>query len=484
MMLDSKAALLDPQDRSEMLALLPDKLGACLELGAGIGRFTRDLAAKADIVFAVDFMESAINENRRLNGAAGNIQFLTEDVTRLELDVQFDVVFSNWLLMYLSDEAVVQLFAKVLRWLPENGLFVFRESCFHRSGDRKVARSGDPTETPFTSPVENPTVYRSPAAYRGLLAQAQSEETLADGQQQISRLEIVDSRNSATYVKHKKNCNQMVWLCRKSVSNVGDDVGESSRSFQAYLDLNQYTRQGILRYERIFGDGYVSTGGADTTRSFVERLGLQAGQRVLDVGCGIGGGDIYMAEEFGVEVLGVDLSTNMIDLALERSSGLTSLVQYRVCDVTTTPFPAGSFDVIYSRDCILHIQDKAALFESFFTWLRPGGQLLITDYCTSPDETSSEYREYVAQRGYHLLSVEEYGEVIRGAGFSHVEAVDSTAQFVESLEAELARSEEGKEAFVRDFCEEDYTYIVEGWQRKLVRCAQGDQKWGFFHATK
>lgn len=138
MMLDSNAALLDPEDRGEMLSLLPEKLGACLELGAGVGRFTRDLAAKAKSVVAVDFMESAIIENRHVNGAAGNIEFMTEDVTLLELNAQFDVVFSNWLLMYLSDEAVVQLFSKIVRWLPEGGLFVFRESCFHSSGLRYI----------------------------------------------------------------------------------------------------------------------------------------------------------------------------------------------------------------------------------------------------------------------------------------------------------------------------------------------------------
>ena len=37
-------------------------------------------------------------------------------------------------------------------------------------------------------------------------------------------------------------------------------------TFQSFLDQNQYTRNGILRYERIFGKTYVSTGGAETTQ--------------------------------------------------------------------------------------------------------------------------------------------------------------------------------------------------------------------------
>ena len=47
-------------------------------------------------------------------------------------------------------------------------------------------------------------------------------------------------------------------------------------------------------------------------------LDLKPGQKVLDVGCGIGGSAFYMAENFGAEVIGIDLSTNMVNIALER----------------------------------------------------------------------------------------------------------------------------------------------------------------------
>ena len=51
-------------------------------------------------------------------------------------------------------------------------------------------------------------------------------------------------------------------------------------------------------------------------------LKLNENERVLDVGCGIGGGDFYMAEKYGVFVHGVDLSVNMILIAMERASEL------------------------------------------------------------------------------------------------------------------------------------------------------------------
>ena len=63
MMLDSKASELDKEERPEILSLLPPYEGkTVLELGAGIGRFTGELAQKASQVVALDFIESAIKK--------------------------------------------------------------------------------------------------------------------------------------------------------------------------------------------------------------------------------------------------------------------------------------------------------------------------------------------------------------------------------------------------------------------------------------
>ena len=44
------------------------------------------------------------------------------------------MIFSNWLLMYLSTEEVRNLFRRMLSWLEEDGFSFFRESCFKKSG--------------------------------------------------------------------------------------------------------------------------------------------------------------------------------------------------------------------------------------------------------------------------------------------------------------------------------------------------------------
>ncbi|CAM6084045.1 unnamed protein product [Calypogeia fissa] len=85
---------------------------------------------------------------------------------------------------------------------------------------------------------------------------------------------------------------QICWLWQKIPCS-----GPEEKSFQQFLDSVQYTSNGILRYEHIFGPGFVSTGGIKTTEEFVKSLDLKAGSKVLDVGCGIAGGGFYMAEK-------------------------------------------------------------------------------------------------------------------------------------------------------------------------------------------
>ncbi|KAE8124811.1 hypothetical protein FH972_019662 [Carpinus fangiana] len=463
MMLDSKASDLDKEERPEVLSILPSYEGkSVLELGAGIGRFTGELAQKAGQLLALDFIESVIKKNESINGHYKNVKLMCADVTSPDLKISeesMDLIFSNWLLMYLSDEEVEYVAERMIKWLKVGGFIFFRESCFHQSGDSKRKY--------------NPTHYREPRFYTKVFKECH----LSDGSGNSFELSLVGCKCIGAYVRNKKNQNQICWIWQKVSS-------QDDRGFQRFLDTVQYKSNGILRYERVFGQGFVSTGGIDTTKEFVQKLELKPGQKVLDVGCGIGGGDFYMAENFDVEVVGIDLSINMISFALERAIGLKCSVEFEVADCTKKTYPENAFDVIYSRDTILHIQDKPALFRSFYKWLKPGGKVLISDYCKSAGTPSPEFSEYIKQRGYDLHDVKAYGQMLKDAGFDEVIAEDCTDQFMQVLQRELNALAKDKDEFIRDFSGEDYSDIVGGWKAKLIRSSSGEQRWGLFVARK
>ncbi|KAG2274303.1 hypothetical protein Bca52824_056858 [Brassica carinata] len=84
---------------------------------------------------------------------------------------------------------------------------------------------------------------------------------------------------------------------------------------------------------------------------------------------------------------------------LLRAIGLNCSVEFEVADCTTNTYPDNSFD------------DKPALFKTFFKWLKPGGRVLITDYCKSDETPSPVFAEYIKQRGYDIHDVQAYGQM-------------------------------------------------------------------------
>jgi phosphoethanolamine N-methyltransferase len=255
----------------------------------------------------------------------------------------------------------------------------------------------------------------------------------------------------------------------------------------AYDNRGQYSRTSILRYEKIFGHGYISTGGHETTEYLCSKVEdtLRPGARVLDVGSGIGGAAFHLASKYGAEVIGVDLAPEMISIALDRAKedNAPPTVKSILGDVLTMDFDGG-FDLIWSRDALMHIPDKPRLFSRLYSLNNPGGRLVITDYAKGVGDRSPEFRDYIEKTGYHVVDPASYGKFIEGAGYRDVQVEDATDRFVAILERELKLLEDNRADFLASFSEEDLNYLVARWKMKVGFCQAGDMKWGIYTATR
>ena len=94
----------------------------------------------------------------------------------------------------------------------------------------------------------------------------------------------------------------------------------------------------------------------------------------------------------------------------------------------------------------MHIPDKARLFSRLYSLMAPGGRLVITDYARGKTPGSPEFERYIEKTGYSVIEPQQYGEVLKAAGFVNVVVDDATARFVEILRAEEGRlvSERGR----------------------------------------
>lgn len=414
MMLDADAGKMDVLERPEILSELPSLAGKrVLELGAGIGRFTGMLAAKAAHVVALDFVESSCAENRRVHADLNNIEVVCDDATRIAYPPQsFDVVFSNWLLMYLNDEEVKDLARKSLEMLKPGGVLFFRESCFHQSGNVKRRF--------------NPTQYRHPDAYSDMFSQA----VLEDG----SCFTLQATNCVEAYAQLKGNVHQMWFRWVKVDSCV------SQRAI-SLLRGGQYSLPNLLRYEAVYGKDYIGPGGDELSKRLADSCNLKPGSRVLDLGSGLGGTSWYIAEQFpGTYVHGVSFLNNINAVTMgrhvRRESDLRNRVSFDTVDEFGIPaealaYPPNSFDAMVCREALLHVaeMDKPVLLRKLSRLLRRGGRFALVEMCNCKPlaDCGKEFQEYVESRGYAPLAVAAMQELL--GRYFKVEMVNVTEDF-------------------------------------------------------
>ena len=166
----------------------------------------------------------------------------------------------------------------------------------------------------------------------------------------------------------------------------------------------------------------------------VRRLGLTAGQRVLEVGAGIGGPARRMAAVHGLRVTALELQPDLHALAeaLTRQCGLAHAIDHRLGNVLDGVPPPGGFDAIISFLTFLHIPQRAALFACCRDGLADGGRLGIEDFVglRSLDEAEAETLAVKAQCPY-LPSPDEYRAHLEAGGFTSIEIEDLTAAWTE-----------------------------------------------------
>lgn len=261
----------------------------------------------------------------------------------------------------------------------------------------------------------------------------------------------------------------------------------TSEASHGFDNNGQYSNRSILRYEKIFGPGYISTGGHETTEYLCSKLGpaLKPGVRVLDVGSGIGGAAFFLARAYGAVVTGIDLAEEMDAIARERAQGTGTSGSVRFILGNVLEEPRGeTFDIIWSRDALMHVPDKPALFARLYELTAPNGELVITDYACGAKALSPEFQTYARDTGYHLTDPAAYGKLLEQAGYSDVVVEDATDRFVDILEREAQRLSEHRAEFLKVFGEEDLNYLVDRWKRKVGFCGAGDMKWGIYRASR
>jgi ubiquinone/menaquinone biosynthesis C-methylase UbiE len=122
-------------------------------------------------------------------------------------------------------------------------------------------------------------------------------------------------------------------------------------------------------------------GGRAATVELAGQLALAAGDRVLDIGCGLGGPARQIAAQYGCQVTGIDLTRDYVEAGnvLSVWLHLKERVSLQQGDALALPFVDGWFTAAYMLHVGMNIADKSALFSQVARVLRAGGRFAIYD---------------------------------------------------------------------------------------------------------
>ena len=204
-----------------------------------------------------------------------------------------------------------------------------------------------------------------------------------------------------------------------------------------------YDTQLIAFLEEIWGDGFLSPGGADEVARVITGVDLTS-RYVLDIGSGSGACGILLLRDHGAaRVTGIDVEDPVCGAARTHiaAAGLSDQFDVQKVDPGPLPFADATFDVVFSKDAIIHIPDKSAMAREAFRVLKPGGRFAASDWLMSHDGApSAEMADYIKEEGldFAMASPTTYRAAMEGAGFTDVELVNRNPWYAKVAARELA----------------------------------------------
>lgn len=166
-------------------------------------------------------------------------------------------------------------------------------------------------------------------------------------------------------------------------------------------------------------------GGRDATQELIEACRIGKDSYVLDVGSGVGITACILAKEYGCEVVGIDLSEDMIQRARERAARkkLSGKIEFTAGDTRDLPFEDGTFDAVICESVVAFPKEKQKVINEYARAAKPGGYVGMNEvtWIETPPPELAEYLHTALGRA-EFLPPEGWIRLLENAGLKDIDA--------------------------------------------------------------
>jgi ubiquinone/menaquinone biosynthesis C-methylase UbiE len=236
----------------------------------------------------------------------------------------------------------------------------------------------------------------------------------------------------------------------------------------------EYAKEFTDLIESVYGPEFLSQGGSESVDLMFEGQLLE-NKKLLDIGSGLGGVDFYLAEKYNVDIIGVDCVMRLVDDANNRKAthkliGDVTFVHQEAANVIY-PYADNTFDIVFSKESLLHVADKASLIKELYRVLKPGGQLIVLDWLVTSHELGLNIKEMMEVDGLDLkmATLAEYEAYVHDAGFTCVISSLMNDYYLRYTYDNIRKITSHKADFIQSFGVKNYEYSLITWgiQKKI-----------------
>lgn len=222
-----------------------------------------------------------------------------------------------------------------------------------------------------------------------------------------------------------------------------------------------YQPDNVPLVEALYGKHLISLGGTQAVDSLFSGVDV-SGQKILDVGFGIGGTDFYLAQKYQASIYGIEINPWMVAHASKNAPAeIKHLLQFTTYKENgEMPFNNDFFDIVYSKGVFNHIKDKLPLLEEIHRVLKPNGLLLVADWIH--EESKVDSTAFLAQE-----TQSSYQAVLEQAAFKDIRFKDESIAFLGYVKTLIENLTAKKDFIEENFGKEIYSEVWEQHQKLM-----------------